>query len=134
MLNLTGGGGGVVHPGCNLPYLLHQLHNPLLWRSFKRANICRKRLSLSAYIHRAWRDPLFRIVRRLSRCILKGSPAVGEKCTLAFLLLSGFVMDCHFDEWITVGDLLAHLVRSIDFAWRARTKTTAKWHSRRPMQ
>ena len=65
-------------------------------------------------IHRAWRAPLLRIVRRLSQGILEGSPAAEEKCTLAFLLLPGLVAECHFGKWISVGDLLAHLGRGID--------------------
>ena len=47
-------------------------------------------------IHRAWRAPLFRIVRRLSQAILDGTPQAEDKCTLAFLLLPGLVAECHF--------------------------------------
>ena len=65
-------------------------------------------------VHRAWRAPLLRIVRRLSQGILEGSPAAEEKCTLAFLLLPSLVAECHFGKWISVGDLLAHLGRGID--------------------
>ena len=65
-------------------------------------------------IHRAWRAPLFRIVRRLSQAILDGSPLAEDKCTLAFLLLPGLVAECHFGKWLPVAALLAHLVSGID--------------------
>ena len=67
-------------------------------------------------IHRAWRAPLFRIVRRLSQAILDGTPQAEDKCTLAFLLLPGLVAECHFGKWIPVAALLAHLVSGIDRA------------------
>jgi hypothetical protein len=65
-------------------------------------------------IHRAWRAPLFRIVKRLSQAILDGSPLAEDKCTLAFLLLLGLVAECHFGKWLPVAALLAHLVSGID--------------------
>ncbi len=45
-------------------------------------------------IHRAWRAPLFRIVRRLSQAILDGTQQAEDKCTLALLLLTGLVAAC----------------------------------------
>ncbi len=65
-------------------------------------------------IHRSWRGPLFRIVRRLSQAILDGSSLAKDKCTLAFLLLPGLVAECHFGKWLPVAALLAHLVSIID--------------------
>ena len=67
-------------------------------------------------IHRAWRAPLFRIIRRLSQGILEGPPAVEVKCTLAFLLLPGLVAECHHGKWIPIGALLAHLAGGVDLA------------------
>ena len=67
-------------------------------------------------IHRAWRAPLFRIVRRLSLGILDGAPEVEELCTLAFLILPGLVAECHFGKWIPVSALLSHLSSGIDRA------------------
>ncbi len=68
-------------------------------------------------IHRAWRAPLFRIVRRLSQAILDGSPlaeAGQVHAGLSFLLLPGLVAECHFGKWLPVAALLTHLVSGID--------------------
>ena len=67
-------------------------------------------------IHRAWRGPLFRIVRRLSQGILEGTPTAEDRCTLAFLLLPGLVAECHYGKWIPVAALLSHLESGIDCA------------------
>ena len=67
-------------------------------------------------IYRAWRAPLFRIIRRLSQGILEGTPVAEERCTLAFLLLPGLVAECHYGKWIPVAALLSHLEGGVDRA------------------
>ena len=67
-------------------------------------------------IYRAWRAPLFRIIRRLSQGILEGAPVAEERCTLAFLLLPGLVAECHYGKWIPVAALMSHLEGGVDRA------------------
>ena len=67
-------------------------------------------------IYRAWRAPLFRIVRRLSQGILEGTPVAEERCTLAFLLLPGLIAECHYGKWIPIPALLSHLESGVDRA------------------
>ncbi len=43
-----------------------------------------------------------------------GVPEDEERYTLAFLILSGLVAECHYGKWIPVAGLLSHLEQGID--------------------